>query len=138
MTLCLAPPCTLPSHFTRITQNQPWGCHIYKLPCIVSIFFIFSCSIGDKYAVSVGRLPSGLNPWEVFNSRRKMLAVFEKGIGKPPEELGLPSTGLQSSKTRQEIAEMLRVGWPEVTMYSLSNGNFLALSHEDENPTHPR
>lgn len=67
-----------------------------------------------------------------------MLAVFEKGIGKPPEELSLPSMGLQNSKTRQEIAETLRVAWPEATMYSLSNGNFLALSHEDESPTHPR
>ncbi|KAF8413894.1 hypothetical protein HHK36_001888 [Tetracentron sinense] len=68
-----------------------------------------------------------------------MLAVFKKLIGRPPEELNIPSiNGLQNSKSRAEIAEAFRSSWPESTFYNLSNGNFLALSPEDENPLHPR
>ncbi|KAK9267947.1 hypothetical protein L1049_010384 [Liquidambar formosana] len=67
-----------------------------------------------------------------------MLAVFEKVIGNPPEELSLPSVGLPISKTREEIAEIFRSMRPESIFYNLSNGNFMALSHEDESSLHPR
>ena len=69
-----------------------------------------------------------------------MLAVFEKAIGNPPEELGLPSVGLdlEGKKTREEILETFRLLWQDSTLYHLSNGNFMALSHEAESPLHPR
>ncbi|KAH7568932.1 hypothetical protein ACOSP7_012047 [Xanthoceras sorbifolium] len=68
-----------------------------------------------------------------------MLAVFEKAIGKPPHEFSLiPSSGLGSLKSQQEIAEIFKSSWPQSTLYNLSNGNFMALSHEDESPLHPR
>ncbi|KAF5728914.1 stem-specific protein TSJT1-like [Tripterygium wilfordii] len=68
-----------------------------------------------------------------------MLAIFENMIAKPPEELRLPSVGLKSSlKTRQEVAEIYRSLRPESVVYNLANGNFMALSHEDESPLHPR
>ncbi|XP_041026064.1 stem-specific protein TSJT1-like [Juglans microcarpa x Juglans regia] len=69
-----------------------------------------------------------------------MLAVFEKAIGKPPEELKLPSMGtLENMKSRQEIAEIVRSLWPEsMVMYNLPNGNFMAMSHENESPLQPR
>ncbi|KAK6917537.1 protein of unknown function DUF3700 [Dillenia turbinata] len=67
-----------------------------------------------------------------------MLAVFDKFTGKPPEELGLPSMGSQRGKTRQEIMEMFKSSRPDSVVYHLSNGNFMAFSHEDENPIHPR
>ncbi|XWS12660.1 hypothetical protein CRYUN_Cryun37aG0109300 [Craigia yunnanensis] len=69
-----------------------------------------------------------------------MLAVFEKAIGNPPEELGLPSVGLdlEGKKTREEILETFRLLWQDSTLYHLSNRNFMALSHEAENPLHPR
>lgn len=67
-----------------------------------------------------------------------MLAVFEKSIGKPPAELNLPSTGSKKSKSRQEIAEIFQILWPETTLYNISNGNFMGLSHENESPLHPR
>ncbi|XP_008225080.1 PREDICTED: uncharacterized protein LOC103324748 [Prunus mume] len=62
----------------------------------------------------------------------KMLAVFEKAIGKPPEELRLPSNVLEKAKTREEIWETFQSSCPESTVYYLSNGNFMALSHADE------
>ncbi|KAK6932552.1 protein of unknown function DUF3700 [Dillenia turbinata] len=67
-----------------------------------------------------------------------MLAVFEKLTGKAPEELCLPSMGSQRGKTQQEILEMFKSSRPDSVVYHLSNGNFMALSHEDENPIHPR
>lgn len=66
-----------------------------------------------------------------------MLAVFEKAVGNPPEELGLPSVGSESKKTRAEIMEAFRSLRPESTLYCLSNGNFMALSSE-VSPAHPR
>ncbi|ESR62564.1 hypothetical protein CICLE_v10018115mg [Citrus x clementina] len=67
-----------------------------------------------------------------------MLAVFEKSIGKPPAELNLPSTGSKKSKSRQEIAEIFQILWPETILCNISNGNFMGLSHENESPLHPR
>ncbi|KAE8716936.1 Stem-specific protein TSJT1 [Hibiscus syriacus] len=67
-----------------------------------------------------------------------MLAVFEKAIGNPPEELQLPSVGLDCKKTREEISEMLRLLWPKSTFYHLSNGNLMTLSHEAQSPLHQR
>ncbi|OMO65174.1 hypothetical protein COLO4_31492 [Corchorus olitorius] len=69
-----------------------------------------------------------------------MLAVFEKAIGNPPEELLLPSAGndLGGKKTREKILENFRLSWPQSTLFHLSDGNFMALSHEAENPFHPR
>ncbi|EOY28269.1 hypothetical protein QUC31_012943 [Theobroma cacao] len=69
-----------------------------------------------------------------------MLAVFEKAIGNPPEELRLPSVGLdlEGKKTLEEILGTFRLLWPQSTLYHLSNGNFMALSHEAESPLHPR
>lgn len=66
-----------------------------------------------------------------------MLSVFEKAIGNPPQELGLPSVGSEWKKTRAEIMEDFRSLHPESTLYCLSNGNFMALSHE-KSPKHPR
>ena len=68
----------------------------------------------------------------------KMLAVFEKAIGNPPEELKLPSMGLETMKSRQDIVEIVRSLWPDSTVYSLANGNFMASSHENESPSQPR
>lgn len=67
-----------------------------------------------------------------------MLAVFEKAIGNPPKELSLPSTGLKNSKSQQDIAENFQSLWPDSTFYNLSNGNFMAVPHEDESPLLPR
>jgi hypothetical protein len=69
-----------------------------------------------------------------------MLVVFEKAVGKPPEELKLPSTltGLENMKSRQEIGEIIRSFWPESMVYNLRKGNFMALSHENESPSQPR
>lgn len=67
-----------------------------------------------------------------------MLAVFEKAIGKPPQELNIPSAGSENSKTRKEIAEIFQSSWPESTLYNLSNGNFMALSNKNDNPLNPR
>ncbi|KAA8519813.1 hypothetical protein F0562_014097 [Nyssa sinensis] len=69
-----------------------------------------------------------------------MLAVFEKAIGKPPEELSLPSAvaGVTNLKSREEIAKMFRSWRPDSTLYSLPNGNFMALSRENLCPLHPR
>ncbi|MBA0811943.1 hypothetical protein Gohar_025954 [Gossypium harknessii] len=69
-----------------------------------------------------------------------MLAVFEKATGNPPEELRLPSVGLDSDGkgTREEILQTFRLLWPESTFYHLSNGNFMTLSHGAQSPLHPR
>ncbi|XP_022893741.1 stem-specific protein TSJT1-like [Olea europaea var. sylvestris] len=68
-----------------------------------------------------------------------MLTVFEKSIGKPPQELSLPLAGSSGLKnTRQEIAEIFRSWRSDSTFYNFRNGNFLALSREDQNPVHPR
>lgn len=67
-----------------------------------------------------------------------MLAVFDKAIVKPPQEFNLvPSAGL-SLKSHHEIAELSKSTWPESVLYTLPNGNFMALSHENENPLLPR
>lgn len=67
-----------------------------------------------------------------------MLAIFYKAIGKPPADRNLPSTGSENLKSQQEIAEIFQTLWPESTLYNLSNGNFMGLSHENESPFHPR
>lgn len=68
-----------------------------------------------------------------------MLAVFEKTIGKPPKELSLPAIGRNCSNgSPEEIAETFRSWRSDSTFYNLSSSNFLALSHEDENPVYPR
>ncbi|XP_015888980.3 stem-specific protein TSJT1 [Ziziphus jujuba] len=69
-----------------------------------------------------------------------MLAVFEKSIGKPPEELRLPSVGFGNSKSssREEILKSFRASWPESSVYNLSNGNFMALSRENDAYSPPR
>ncbi|KAG4948451.1 hypothetical protein AAZX31_15G070800 [Glycine max] len=67
-----------------------------------------------------------------------MLAVFAKAIGKPPEELRLPAMGSNNSKTPEEIVQKFQSLWPDSAVYNLPHGNFMALSHEDESPIHPR
>ncbi|CAK9181793.1 unnamed protein product [Ilex paraguariensis] len=66
-----------------------------------------------------------------------MLAVFEKGVANPPEELSLPAAGRPSLRARKEIAEIFQSWRRDSTLYGLSNGNFMALSHEGEFPLHP-
>ncbi|KAI4296722.1 hypothetical protein L6164_036656 [Bauhinia variegata] len=67
-----------------------------------------------------------------------MLGLFGKATGKPPQELRLPSVGLENSKSPDEIVEIFRSKWPNSTVYNLPHGNFMALSHEEESPNHPR
>lgn len=67
-----------------------------------------------------------------------MLAVFGKAVGKPPEELMLPAVTTNDSKNPKEIVDKFQSLWPNSTVYNLSNGNFMALSHEHESPMHPR
>lgn len=67
-----------------------------------------------------------------------MLAVFAKSVGKPPKELSLPVVGSNCLNSSDEIAETFRSWRSDCTFYHLSSGNFLALSHQDENPTIPR
>ncbi|KAL8032613.1 hypothetical protein ABFX02_13G107700 [Erythranthe guttata] len=68
-----------------------------------------------------------------------MLAVFEKSIGKPPIELSLPAVGRKClNGSPEEIAETFRSWRSDSTFYCFSNCNFLALSHEGENPVYPR
>ncbi|KAK3016450.1 hypothetical protein RJ639_007805 [Escallonia herrerae] len=64
-----------------------------------------------------------------------MLAVFESVIGRPPKELG---HGSGSLNTREEIAEVFRSWRPNSSLYHLPNGNFLAVSDEDESLTKSR
>lgn len=64
-----------------------------------------------------------------------MFAVFEKSIAKAPEELHLSSVvGRPALKSRGEIADLYRSWRPESVLYSLSNGNFMALSNEVGTP----
>ncbi|KAK4491667.1 hypothetical protein RD792_002431, partial [Penstemon davidsonii] len=68
-----------------------------------------------------------------------MLAVFDKSVGKPPNELSIPFVGSKClNSSPEEIAEVFRSWRSDSTFYNLSSGNFLALSHEDENPVYPR
>ncbi|KAK4347142.1 hypothetical protein RND71_033481 [Anisodus tanguticus] len=69
-----------------------------------------------------------------------MLAVFEQSIGKPPPELSIPQAGGQKkeAKTREEIAESFKSWKHDSTFYHLFNGNFMAFSHGNEIPSHPR
>ncbi|KAM6550304.1 hypothetical protein CsatB_000112 [Cannabis sativa] len=67
-----------------------------------------------------------------------MLAVFEKSISNPPEELSLPSLGLENFMNREKILQTFRSSSSEVTVYNLTNGNFMALSHDDTSYSHPR
>ncbi|XP_058201837.1 stem-specific protein TSJT1-like [Rhododendron vialii] len=72
-----------------------------------------------------------------------MLAVFEKSIGNPREELRLPLKGkmplLGGSKTGEEIVEIFRSWRLDSTLQSLPNGSSnMVLSHEDECTLHPR
>ncbi|XP_027339237.1 stem-specific protein TSJT1-like [Abrus precatorius] len=67
-----------------------------------------------------------------------MLAVFAKAIGNPPEELRLPAMGSNDSKTPKEIVDKFQSLLPDSTVYNLPHGNFMALSHQDESPIHPR
>jgi asparagine synthetase B (glutamine-hydrolysing) len=68
-----------------------------------------------------------------------MLAIFEKSIGKPPKELSLPFVARNcSDSTPEKIAETFHSWRSDSAFYNLSNGNFLALSHQGENPAHPR
>ncbi|OIW13686.1 hypothetical protein TanjilG_08028 [Lupinus angustifolius] len=68
-----------------------------------------------------------------------MLAVFAKAIGKPPEELSLPTIGSNSSKNPVEILDKFQSLWPhDSAVYNLPHGNFMALSHQDQSPIHPR
>lgn len=69
-----------------------------------------------------------------------MLAVFEQSIGKPPSELSVAQTDRQKkeAKTKEEIEESFKSWKPDSTFYHLSNGNFMAFSHGNENPFHPR
>ncbi|XP_073122343.1 stem-specific protein TSJT1-like [Henckelia pumila] len=69
-----------------------------------------------------------------------MLAVFQSTIGNLPKELSLPCVGRNNclNCSPQEIAETFRSWRSDATFYNLSNGNFLALSHELENPVQPR
>ncbi|XP_011096293.1 stem-specific protein TSJT1 [Sesamum indicum] len=67
-----------------------------------------------------------------------MLAVFERSIANPPKELSLPVGRNHLNSSPEEIAEIFRSWRSDSTFYNLSSGNFLALSHRDENPAHPR
>ncbi|CAA7390989.1 unnamed protein product [Spirodela intermedia] len=66
-----------------------------------------------------------------------MLAVFEKAVAKPPEELNV-SAGWMVPTTRFDIPEVFKAAWPQSTFYNFPNGNFMALSHATQNPFHDR
>lgn len=66
-----------------------------------------------------------------------MLAVFEKSVSNPPEELIISSGGRPSLKSGREIAETFRSWRSDSTLYQLGNGNFMAISNE-ETIAHPR
>ncbi|KAF7150623.1 hypothetical protein RHSIM_Rhsim02G0128500 [Rhododendron simsii] len=88
-----------------------------------------------------GSLYISCTPCKFFRFGRKMLAVFEKSIGNPPEELSLPLKGkmppLGGSITGEEIVEIFRSWQSDSTLYSHGSSN-MVLSHEDECPLHPR
>ncbi|KZV37145.1 hypothetical protein F511_15065 [Dorcoceras hygrometricum] len=69
-----------------------------------------------------------------------MVKQRQSTIGNPPKELSLPFLGRNSclNCSPQEIAETFRSWKSDATLFNLSNGNFLALSHEHENPVQPR
>lgn len=46
--------------------------------------------------------------------------------------------GLETMKSRQDIVEIVRSLWPDSTVYSLANGNYMASSQENESPSQPR
>lgn len=66
----------------------------------------------------------------------KMLAVFGKSTGNLPEELSIPLKAAVGSKSVAELVETFRSWCPDSTLCNLSNGNFMALSHQDESPLH--
>nr|XP_043618762.1 stem-specific protein TSJT1-like [Erigeron canadensis] len=67
-----------------------------------------------------------------------MLAVFGKMIANPPVELSLPFKGSGDLKTREEIASIFGLDQPDSTWYKFCNGDFMALSNQDEYATCPR
>ncbi|KAK9056305.1 hypothetical protein SSX86_027395 [Deinandra increscens subsp. villosa] len=67
-----------------------------------------------------------------------MLAVFGKKIANPPQELSLPFKGRGNLKTREEVAALISSGRADLTRYMFCNGDFMAVSHQDEHATHPR
>ncbi|KAI7739343.1 hypothetical protein M8C21_030428 [Ambrosia artemisiifolia] len=67
-----------------------------------------------------------------------MLAVFENKIANPPEELSLPFKGSGNLKIREQIAALVSSGRADLTRFAFSNGDFMALSHQDEHATCPR
>ncbi|KAL3522258.1 hypothetical protein ACH5RR_015092 [Cinchona calisaya] len=70
-----------------------------------------------------------------------MLGVFEKSKGKPPMDLNLPSVPRpEAIRTRADIAQFFLKMRKEsdTTFYNFPNGNFMALSEEDEIPPQPR
>lgn len=70
-----------------------------------------------------------------------MFAAFEQSIAKAPVELELNLSSVverPAFKTREEIAGLYRSWRPESMLYRLSNGNFMALSHENESLSSPR
>ncbi|KAF5811929.1 putative nucleophile aminohydrolase [Helianthus annuus] len=67
-----------------------------------------------------------------------MLAVFENKIANPPEELSLPFKGSRNLKTKEEVAALIGSGQADLTRYMFCNGDFMALSHQDEHATCPR
>lgn len=67
-----------------------------------------------------------------------MLAVFGKDIANPPEELSLPFKGSGSLKTREEVATFIGSGRDDLTWFKFCNGDFMALSHQDEHAACPR
>ncbi|MFS7933039.1 hypothetical protein Hanom_Chr04g00375051 [Helianthus anomalus] len=64
-----------------------------------------------------------------------MLAVFENKIANPPEELSLPFKGSENLKTKEEVAALIGSGRTDLTRYMFCNGDFMALSHQDEHAT---
>lgn len=68
----------------------------------------------------------------------KVLAIFGKATGNPLEELGIHLKVVVDSYSGFELVETFWSWWPDSTSYSLSNGNFMSLSHQDESPLYPR
>ncbi|KAK4399107.1 Stem-specific protein TSJT1 [Sesamum angolense] len=93
-------------------------------------------AVGATYMTAFVSLPA--LPIVFQSLLQKMLAVFEKSIANPPKELSLPVGRNHSNSSPEEIAEIFRSWRSDSTFYNLSSGNFLALSHRDENPAHPR
>ncbi|KAJ0966733.1 hypothetical protein J5N97_023650 [Dioscorea zingiberensis] len=66
-----------------------------------------------------------------------MLAVFEHEIARPPPEFGIHA-GCKVPQSRPEMAELFAGEFPGSTFYNFTNGNFMALSHENQKPSYPR